>query len=500
MRKILIMLFVALSILSFAQTKEKVAIYTIDNSGEGIAEFVGDFMVNAIVKNEQYLAVERTSQFLAEISKEQAYQRTGEVDDKQISALGKKDGVDYVCIVKVSKAGNNLFSSARLVDVETATIRTISRPIRYDYNDLENIEKACVDMIKSMFEDKRAFTQNEHKKNVAIYIIDNFGKTASEYIGDLLADEIVKSGKYVAVERTNQFLAELKKEQNYQRTGAVDESQISKLGEQMGVNYVCIVKTSNFKGASYLSARLLDVVSSVVETSSKPAIFNYNDFNDVEKSCKELVRSIFGVTKENGHEYVDLGLPSGIMWAACNVGASTPEEYGYYFAWGETSPKKEYSWSTYKYGNAENKLTKYCDVSSFGKKGFTDDKSRLEACDDAAHIRMGGTWRVPTWKEQYELFKYCTWILETKNGVNGYIVKSTINGNFIFLPLAGYYTEESLYSDGINGRYWHSEVEYNDPSHVMLSLDVTKYNSSGFNNIISREMGLPVRPVCSPKK
>ena len=103
----------------------------------------------------------------------------------------------------------------------------------------------------------------------------------------------------------------------------------------------------------------------------------------------------------NGHEYVDLGLPSGIKWATCNVGATTPEEYGDYFAWGETQPKDYYDWSTYKYCNGdEYSITKYCTRSTYGT---VDIKTTLELSDDAARVNWGGKWRMPTIEEQKEL-------------------------------------------------------------------------------------------------
>ena len=94
---------------------------------------------------------------------------------------------------------------------------------------------------------------------------------------------------------------------------------------------------------------------------------------------------------------VDLGLPSGLKWASCNIGATTPEEYGYYYAWGETTTKADYSWETYKYANgAKNKLTKYCTDASYGDNGFADNKTTLDLEDDAAHVKWGGSWRMPT--------------------------------------------------------------------------------------------------------
>ena len=96
-------------------------------------------------------------------------------------------------------------------------------------------------------------------------------------------------------------------------------------------------------------------------------------------------------TAQNGHEYVDLGL--SVKWATCNVGADSPEEYGYHFAWGETSPKTTYNWSTYKYCNGdEYSMTKYCDDSF----GTVDNKTTLELSDDAARVNWGGKWRMPT--------------------------------------------------------------------------------------------------------
>ena len=104
---------------------------------------------------------------------------------------------------------------------------------------------------------------------------------------------------------------------------------------------------------------------------------------------------------ENGHEYVDLGLPSRIKWATCNVGATTPEEYGDYFAWGETEPKDNYDWSTYKWCNESNAtMTKYCTDSSYGT---VDNKTVLELEDDAAYVNWGGNWRMPTKAELDEL-------------------------------------------------------------------------------------------------
>ena len=155
---------------------------------------------------------------------------------------------------------------------------------------------------------------------------------------------------------------------------------------------------------------------------------------------------------ENGHEYVDLGLPSGVKWATCNVGASTPEEYGNYFAWGETDTKSEYNWENYKFrisGDSDSnvKLSKYVD-------GYPP---LLEYSDDAARANWGGKWRMPRYREIDELRNYCTFTWTTQNGVNGCKVSGR-NGRSIFLPAAGSRQDTVLWRDGIQCYYWSAEL------------------------------------------
>ena len=153
----------------------------------------------------------------------------------------------------------------------------------------------------------------------------------------------------------------------------------------------------------------------------------------------------------DGYEYVDLGL--SVKWATCNVGANSPEEYGSYYAWGETEEKSNYYWDTYKWCNgSSSKMTKYCTSSSYGT---VDNKTVLDLEDDVAHVKWGGSWRMPTKEEQNELFNDCTWTWTTQNGVNGYKVIGS-NGNSIFLPAAGYRYGTSLYLEGSGGSYWSS--------------------------------------------
>ncbi len=191
---------------------------------------------------------------------------------------------------------------------------------------------------------------------------------------------------------------------------------------------------------------------------------------------------------------VDLGLPSGIKWASCNVGATTPEGYGDYFAWGETATKEDFSSTNYKYKNsANNKLTKYCYMSSYGDDGFTDDKTVLEPADDAATANWGKEWRMPTDAEWTELRENCTWTWTTQNGVNGHLVTSKTNSNAIFLPAAGWRSDTNHYLAGDQGYYWSSSLyELNNPYTAWrISTDKDGVN----RDYGSRPYGLSVRPV-----
>ena len=162
----------------------------------------------------------------------------------------------------------------------------------------------------------------------------------------------------------------------------------------------------------------------------------------------------------NGHEYVDLGLPSGTLWATCNVGANAPEEYGDYFAWGETQPKEVYTWYTYQYcmDGSSTSLTKYCNNAYLGYSGFTDNLTTLLPEDDAATANWGNGWRMPTKEEWLELFYNTTNIWTTQNGVNGRLFTAP-NGNRVFLPATGYRCNGDLNYAGSDGNYWSNSLD-----------------------------------------
>ena len=188
-------------------------------------------------------------------------------------------------------------------------------------------------------------------------------------------------------------------------------------------------------------------------------------------------------------EAIDLGLPSGTKWANMNVGASAPEEYGGYYAWGETEEKINYDWSTYKWCNGSyDTQTKYCTSSSYGT---VDNKTVLDPEDDVAHVNWGGSWRMPTLDDQKELLNNCTWKWTTQNGVNGYTVTGP-NGNSIFLPAAGCRYDAGVYGRGSYGYYWSSSL-YSYVSDYAYFLCF--YSGDYFWYYNSRCFGQSVRPV-----
>ena len=228
----------------------------------------------------------------------------------------------------------------------------------------------------------------------------------------------------------------------------------------------------------------------------KESIVVANDKTTNEESLQNTITSTPEENKPirtinaNGHEYVDLGLPSGTLWATCNVGATKPEEYGDYFAWGEVKPKDEYSWKNYKWCcGSYRKLTKYC---TNAKYGIVDNKNILELEDDAARKRWGGGWYMPTYAEQHELCENCIWEWVTQNGVKGYKVTSKTNGNSIFMPAAGLNRHDGLKFAGFEGYYLSTSIfsQFLDCATILtFKSDVVHPD---FND---RRYGLSVRPV-----
>ena len=190
---------------------------------------------------------------------------------------------------------------------------------------------------------------------------------------------------------------------------------------------------------------------------------------------------------EGNHEWVDLGLPSGTLWATCNVGANSPEDFGDYFAWGEVSPKEVYNWSTYKwYNSSNNALTKYCTSSDYGP---VDNKTELDPEDDVAYVSWGASWRMPTQEQYLELMDKCTLEWFQRNGVNGFLVIGP-NGNTMFLPAAGFRLDDELFFYGTLGYYWsrtlYSNTTYNAHYLGFYSSSVDWCNGDRSNGLVVR--------------
>ena len=214
----------------------------------------------------------------------------------------------------------------------------------------------------------------------------------------------------------------------------------------------------------------------------------------VDKECTTIDEAKLTVEIEDANycnndnhvHMVDLGL--SVKWACCNVGATKPEEYGGYYAWGETEEKSNYSWSTYKYGNYYY-LSKYCLNEEYGS---VDNRTTLDASDDVARVKWGGSWRMPTIEELKELSERCKWEGDVLNGVNGVRVTGP-NGNSIFLPAAGYRNGNDLPFEGTHGGYWSASLtgrNCNDAWYFNFFIN-GNYNWGNFN----RDNGSSVRPV-----
>lgn len=200
----------------------------------------------------------------------------------------------------------------------------------------------------------------------------------------------------------------------------------------------------------------------------------------------------------NGHKYVDLGLPSGTLWATCNVGATTPEESGELYAWGETETKDNYSWATYKWCNGDvcnstnHTLTKYCLRAGYGTM---DGKVSLDLEDDVAHVKWGGSWHIPTTSEFQELIDNCTVEqIEMSDGNDAYKFTGS-NGNSIIMPYAGYWRNETYRSGYFY--YWSSEQYTSEISSNNHGTNAFSLNSNPDLVGYARYRGHAIRPVLS---
>lgn len=232
-----------------------------------------------------------------------------------------------------------------------------------------------------------------------------------------------------------------------------------------------------------------DGVITAVAAGETTVIATANDGSEVFATCTVKVTLAFNPVPG---EAVDLGL--SVKWSSLNLGATKPEEYGGYLAWGEIETKSDYYWNTYKWCNGSfNTLTKYND-NSYG--GTVDNIANLESEDDAAIVYLGGNWRMPTKEECLELKTQCTWTWTTLNGVYGYNVQGP-SGNSIFLPVPGYKVETHLDFEKAEGYYWSSTVSTGYPGNAWC---LFFYSNNELLSVspVDRYSGRSIRPVYAP--
>ena len=272
---------------------------------------------------------------------------------------------------------------------------------------------------------------------------------------------------------------------------SVDEGRLRKIVLDKGNNrYLLIIQPNDINYKHYTitikaNGFLRGKMDSVVVKAGLSSSYIVNPKYNFNASTHNTI---------GGHEFVDPGLPSGTLWATCNVEASSPEEHGNHYAWGETSYKGRYSYNrnNYKYMKDGDifRVTKYCYEKIYGYRRRTDYISTLEACDDVATSKWGNGWRTPTKYQWEELKDKCTWRWTSE----GYKIVGP-NGNSIFLPAAGGFNEKGFVSSG--GVYWSAKLDTEFSSNAWGLL----FASDGITiHSFRRYCGFSIRPVCSFRK
>ena len=436
MKRLLILLLSVFSLTISAQQK-KVAVYV--TGDDPINSIMGDHLVDGIAHDGKYIAVERTASFLNELVKEQSYQQTGAVDDSELSRLGKQFGVDYVCVATPFDVWGEKYISARMIDVERAEVIATSSAngkVENSTQFVSILNTLTKGLVKSFEQSKMA-----DAKKVAVYVTRTGNKDIDIILGDQLVAGFAASGRYLAIERTQGFLNQLSKEQAYQQTGVVDDSDLMRLGKQFGVQYVCVAKTSQLFGDYYIASRLIDVEHGEVINSYKKDAVQLGSSQQVVTVAKEIASKLSDKTIAEqlkiesylAQGYVDLGLPSGTLWKNANEGGDAA-----HFTYDEA-------------------------VSKFGNNLPTDQQLR-------------------------ELKDKCTWTWIHIG--DGYRVTGP-NGNSITLPAAGYrYCNGDVRDVGKDGNYWSSTPGDSGDAWILFFYSNEVYTSSYY-----RCYGLSVRLV-----
>lgn len=209
--------------------------------------------------------------------------------------------------------------------------------------------------------------------------------------------------------------------------------------------------------------------------------------NTAPVSSPSQVQVLSGI--DNGHEWVDLGLPSGTKWATCNIGAAQPSDYGGFYAWGEISQKSYYDWNNY-FDCINGEVGRFNTFSIIAKSIILYNSGY-----DVAYSSWGGGWRLPTKEQSQELIDCCTWEWAVVNQHYGYIVKSRTNSSSIFLPASGYKWTDNIRDKDSFGAYWSSRIKEDD-SNSAYGVSFHDTRVSNYDGYVSRACGRNVRAVC----
>lgn len=288
MKKLLIILLSALSLTALAQ-KPKLAVYM--TGDDPINEIVSNRLVDDFAHSNEYTIVERTASFLAELKKEHAYERAGDVDDEQIAALGRQFKVQYVCVISVLDIwGSEKYITARIIDAETGEVVASCSSNGSVQNRTELI--GALNTLSNDFSKAVGSIKQNDAKKVAVYVTKTGNRDVDVVLGDQLVSGFARSGRYVAIERTNGFLRKLKEEQGYQESGAVNDEDLTRWGKQFGVQYVCVIKSTPWSGDYYITTRMIDVKTGEVVNSYKVEGRTLSNSRDVVKVAQEIAAEL----------------------------------------------------------------------------------------------------------------------------------------------------------------------------------------------------------------
>ena len=278
MRKLLIIFLSALSLTVFAQ-KPRIAVYV--TGDDPINEIIANRLMAGLINSGKYMPVERSTAFLAAVNKEHSYERSGEVDDEQIAKLGAQFGIQYICVVSVADVWNHeKYITSRILDVTSAEVIG-SCSSNGSIPDGAALMIALDDLTEKL-NMALEYSKNEETKRVAVYVTKTGNKDVDIILGDQLVAGFARSGEYIAVERTNAFLKQIQKESGYQKSGAVNDDDLLRLGKKFGVQYVCVAQTIPWGGSYFISSRLVDVETAEVAKM-------YNAENKVMKSSADVL-------------------------------------------------------------------------------------------------------------------------------------------------------------------------------------------------------------------